>query len=181
MQKRMSRSCRRIDLLHNGLCLDRCAASVIPLRGIVKGFYGTSWSDAAWMDAFFFEKNVGFKACLYALKEGPCHRAKWREPFPEEHLVRFGMLMREARAHDIRFVFAISSGLGIKLSGMARYSDRKRLMSKMEAIYVQSVQDALSLYTKEFSVISQKQKIESFCTQAMALHRGIHQRIHTGA
>lgn len=129
----------------------------------------------------FSLRRMSVKACLYALKEGSCHRAKWREPFPKEQLLRFGMLMREVQAHDIRFVFAISLGHGIKLFGIARYSDRKRPMSKMEAIYVQSVQDAPSLYTKAFSVISQKQKIESFCTQAMALHRGIHQRIHTGA
>lgn len=118
-----------------------CMAAPIPLRGVVEGFYGTPWSDAARIDFFAFAKEEGFNAYIYAPKDDPYHRIKWREPYPEEELRRLRALVQAAQAQEVRFIFAVSPGLDIALSGVGRYSDRQKLLDKMEALYAQGVRD----------------------------------------
>lgn len=57
------------------------AEAAIPMRGIVEGFYGTPWSHADRLEMLHFSKEKKFNAYIYAPKDDPYHRAKWREPY----------------------------------------------------------------------------------------------------
>lgn len=139
----MSRTVVRILLLVCILFYGQvmCKAAPIALRGVVEGFYGTPWSKAERLDFFAFAEKVGFNAYIYAPKDDPYHRAKWREPYPPEKLHELGELAQASRSRGVRFIFAVSPGLDVALSGMGRYGDREKLLAKMEALYAQGVRD----------------------------------------
>ena len=61
-------------------------ASPVPLRGVIEGFYGTPWQQEERLDILAFCRAEGFNAYLYAPKDDPYHREKWREPYPEDKL-----------------------------------------------------------------------------------------------
>ncbi len=74
-------------LLLAGLMASPAAAfaEAIPLRGIVEGFYGTPWTTTDRMDILGFCGEHGLNAYIYAPKDDPYHRDKWREPYPKKN------------------------------------------------------------------------------------------------
>lgn len=56
----------------------------------------------------------GLNAYIYAPKDDPYHRARWREPYPEEKLSKLASLSKLAKTQGVRFIFAISPGLDIR-------------------------------------------------------------------
>ena len=59
-------------------------ASPIPLRGVVEGFYGTPWSHKNRQDMLEFCGEQGLNAYIYAPKNDPYHKDRWREPYPKK-------------------------------------------------------------------------------------------------
>ena len=98
------------------------------LRGIVEGFYGPPWSDEARRDVLSFVAPLGMNAYVYAPKDDPFHRARWREPYPEDEQAALADLATHARGLGIRFGFAISPGLDITYESAA---DRAQLAAKL--------------------------------------------------
>ncbi len=101
------------------------------LRGIVEGFYGTPWTHEERLDMFAFMRAHELNAYIYAPKDDELHRDKWRAPYDEASLARFGALADAARNHSIFFTFAMSPGLDL------RYSDDSEvdvLMAKLEPL-----------------------------------------------
>ena len=107
----------------------------IPLRGIVEGFYGETWTfeDRADLMAFCRENNLN--AYIYAPKNDPYHRDKWREPYPADKLAEMKKLVDVAKANNVRFIFAISPGLDLHYTGNDGERDFTLLINKMEAMY----------------------------------------------
>lgn len=91
------------------------------LRGVVEGFYGRPWTMQERAGLFDFMSDHGFNAYIYAPKNDPLHRERWREPYSEEALEAFQGLIDHARRNQIDFVFAISPGLSL------RYADDSEL------------------------------------------------------
>lgn len=117
------------------------AAAPIPLRGIVEGFYGTPWSQADRLDMLRFCQREGLNAYIYAPKDDPYHRAKWREPYPPEKLAEMSRLIEEAKASQVRFIFAVSPGLDIHFRGTAGERDKRAMREKLTAMYELGVRD----------------------------------------
>lgn len=101
-------------------------------RGVVEGFYGRTWTHEERMDMLSFMSVIGMNAYMYAPKDDPYHRDRWRTPYPADRLARLSELVSHARKHGITFVFAMSPGLSL------RYSDRRdheALWAKIRALY----------------------------------------------
>ncbi|GGM43625.1 beta-N-acetylglucosaminidase [Longimycelium tulufanense] len=102
------------------------------LRGAIEGFYGSPWTHGERMDQLAFYGDVKMNTYVYAPKDDPYHREKWREPYPPEKLRQLGELVRQAQDHHVRFTFALSPGLSICYSNPA---DFDALVAKLRALY----------------------------------------------
>lgn len=111
---------------------------LMPLRGTVEGFYGPPWTHAERMDQLAFYGDVKLNTYIYAPKDDPYHREKWREAYPPDELARVQELIRQAEAHHVKFTFALSPGTSICYSDDA---DFRALAAKLQAMYDSGVRD----------------------------------------
>ncbi|MBE3577330.1 MAG: beta-N-acetylglucosaminidase domain-containing protein [Limnochordales bacterium] len=101
------------------------------IRGVIEGFYGTPWSAADRLNQIAFYPWVKMNTYVYAPKDDPYHREKWRELYPEAELQRLAELVELANRYQIDFVFAISPGLSVVFSSDADFA---RLVAKTEQL-----------------------------------------------
>ena len=116
-------------------------AAPIPLRGIVEGFYGKPWTQEQRIDMMAFCEAHGLNAYIYAPKDDPYHREKWREPYPESQIKKLAALIGEAQRHHVKFIFALSPGLDNSYTPLRGAMDRKKLLEKLESVYALGVRD----------------------------------------
>ena len=129
-------------ILGRALLAFGCAeASPIPLRGIVEGFYGTPWQQADRLDILAFCGKHSLNAYIYAPKDDPYHRAKWREAYPADKMKELSDLIQAAQKQNVRFVFAVSPGLDINFTGFKGFKDRLAMYKKLQAMYDLGVRD----------------------------------------
>lgn len=100
----------------------------IPLRGVIEGFYGPPWTHSARLDAIEFLAPRGMNAYVYAPKDDPRHRERWRDPYDAAALRTFRSLASSCEGAGVTFGFAISPGLDIEYSSD---SDRRALLDKL--------------------------------------------------
>ena len=113
-------------------------ASAIPIRGVVEGFYGTPWTMESRIDIFEFCNKHGLNAYIYAPKDDPYHRAKWREPYPQDKLDELAILIAAAKVNNIKFIFAISPGLDLDYSSA---DELNTMIDKFQVMYNLGVRD----------------------------------------
>jgi hypothetical protein len=101
--------------------------AALDLRGTVEGFYGPPWSHSDRMAHLEFSAEVGLNTYVYAPKDDPHHRARWREPYPAAELARLSALAALAARLGLRFVYAISPGLTM---GFTLEADHRALVTK---------------------------------------------------
>jgi hyaluronoglucosaminidase len=97
-------------------------------KGVIEGFYGKPWSHSERLSMLEWIGKEGYNAYLYAPKDDPLHRAKWREPYPQNEMNRFHELFLKSKDSQIDFIFGISPGLSLK------YSDENELVIMLEKI-----------------------------------------------
>lgn len=107
------------------------AAQPIPVRGVIEGFYGQPWSHAQRVNFFRFCKQHSLNAYIYAPKDDPYHRAKWREHYPSDQLNHLRDLINAANQNGVTFIFAVSPGLDINYSAL----DVNAMLSKLNSVY----------------------------------------------
>ncbi|GAA4852684.1 beta-N-acetylglucosaminidase domain-containing protein [Saccharopolyspora rosea] len=110
----------------------------MPLRGTIEGFYGPPWTHQDRMDQLAFYGDVKMNTYIYAPKDDPYHRERWREPYPPDKLAQVQELIRQAGAHHVKFTFALSPGNSICYSNPA---DFQALEAKLQAMYDSGVRD----------------------------------------
>ena len=110
-------------------------AHPIPLRGVVEGFYGTTWTFEQRTDLMNFCRQHNLNAYIYAPKDDPYHREKWRTPYPAEKISDLKNLVDAAKQNGVRFIFAISPGLDLNYKGKKGDEDFKFLLRKIDAVY----------------------------------------------
>ncbi|HOU54995.1 MAG TPA: beta-N-acetylglucosaminidase domain-containing protein [Myxococcota bacterium] len=76
--------------------------------GVIEGFYGIPWSFRERHDMLQAMASLGLGTYLYAPKNDPLHRSRWREPYPDDERARFHLLAQEARRLGLRFLFGLS-------------------------------------------------------------------------
>ena len=95
----------------------------------MEGFYGPPFShaDRLWM----IERlgRWGMNRFVYAPKNDPLHRDRWREPYPEAQRREFAALVAHGEKHGVGVTFALSPGLSIRYSSdedVARLAEKFR-------------------------------------------------------
>lgn len=86
------------------------------IRGVVEGFYGRPWTPRDRREVVTFMKQRGFNEFVYAPKDDPYHRKRWREPYPKVEMITFDDVLAYLQHGDVRFVFGLSPGLDIVYS-----------------------------------------------------------------
>lgn len=99
------------------------------VRGVIEGFYGMPWSADARRRVIAFLARHGMNAYVYAPKDDPYHRRRWREPYPDDQLAALLALHEQCAGIGVRFGFAISPGLDFQPDSA---SDRDALWAKLE-------------------------------------------------
>ncbi|MDP3952671.1 beta-N-acetylglucosaminidase domain-containing protein [Microbacterium sp.] len=82
-------------------------APVLARRGIIEGFYGEPWSHAERLSALRLAGRLKLNSYVYAPKDDPFHRERWRESYPEEDLARLVELAGEGAKHGVDVVVAL--------------------------------------------------------------------------
>lgn len=82
-------------------------APVLARRGIIEGFYGEPWSHAERLAALSLAGRLKLNSYVYAPKDDPFHRERWREPYPEDDLARLVELAVEGAKHGVDVVVAL--------------------------------------------------------------------------
>ena len=103
-------------------------APPFPRRGIIEGFYGEPWSHEARVEVIEFVAERGMNAYVYAPKDEPKHRARWREPYDGEEHARLADLAARCAKVGVRFGFAVSPGLDLDNTSA---TDRAALLAKL--------------------------------------------------
>lgn len=113
----------------------------IPLRGVVEGFYGTPWTFEDRADILDFCRQNNLNSYIYAPKDDPYHRDKWRTPYPADKLDELRQLVAVAKKNNVRFIFAVSPGLDLNYNGKKGDEDFKALIRKLDTMYELGVRD----------------------------------------
>lgn len=101
----------------------------IPVTGLIEGFYGPPWSWADRERAVRFLADHGANTYLYAPKNDPLHRDRWREPYLPEEWRHFADLVGVCAEVGVDFWFGVSP-LGLRVVGG---DDLDLLMAKFDA------------------------------------------------
>ncbi len=88
----------------------------LAVRGVVEGFYGPPWTHPERTSFLRFAAGVGFNHYVYAPKDDPYHRERWRDPYPPELIAEIAELAHDAAEHSVRFVYAIAPALSMRFS-----------------------------------------------------------------
>ena len=115
--------------------------SSILLRGIVEGFYGTPWNFDIRADLLKFCGEYNLNSYIYAPKDDPYHRDKWREPYPDDKIKELKNLVDIALQNNVHFIFAVSPGLDLHYEGEKGEEDFQYMLNKLESMYNIGIRD----------------------------------------
>src|SRR5215218_7636236 len=101
-------------------------------RGAIEGFYGSPWTHAERLDQLAFYGRFKLNTYVYAPKDDPYHRDRWRDPYPDDLLDELRSLVETAASNHVQFTFAVSPGVSICYSDPA---DIEALTTKLDAVY----------------------------------------------
>lgn len=113
------------------------------MLGVIEGFYGRPWTPAQRVRLYGWMAAWGMDTYLYAPKDDPWHRARWREPYPPQELALLSGLVAAAKAQGVRFVYALAPGLDLNWS---RAQDSAALLGKVAALAGVGVRDFALLF-----------------------------------
>jgi len=81
------------------------------VRGVIEGFYGPPFEFERRLGLVRFLGRAGLDTYVYAPKDDPFHRRRWRAPYPAEYMEHFRDLVAAGRDVGVRFLFALSPAL----------------------------------------------------------------------
>jgi hyaluronoglucosaminidase len=81
------------------------------VRGAIEGFYGRpfSWAEREALVGFLGRR--GMNAYVYAPKNDPLHRERWRDLYGPDDLAQLAALSRVSADGGVRLIYAIAPGL----------------------------------------------------------------------
>ena len=96
--------------------------------GVIEGFYGRPWSWAQRAEVATWCADRGMDHFLYAPKDDPLHRERWREPYGSDVLAEFERLASNGR---VTVGFGLSPGLSIDANSV---DDRAAMGAKVDQV-----------------------------------------------
>lgn len=121
------------------------------VRGVVEGFYGIPWSHRARMDMLSYMGDQRMNTYVYAPKDDPYLRARWRERYPASDLARLKQLSQTARAAHIDLVVALSPGEDICYSSPEDYAAATGVFDQLRDIGITSFYIAFDDISGDFT------------------------------
>nr|WP_314307984.1 beta-N-acetylglucosaminidase domain-containing protein [Actinomyces johnsonii] len=121
------------------------------VRGVVEGFYGIPWSHRARMDMLSYMGDQRMNTYVYAPKDDPYLRARWRERYPASDLARLKQLSQTARAAHIDLVVALSPGEDICYSSPEDYAAATGVFDQLRDIGITSFYVAFDDISGDFT------------------------------
>ena len=118
-------------------CAEATPSPTFELSGVIEGFYGPPWSHSDRLDMLRFMGRSGLKVYIYAPKNDPYHRTRWREPYPEDAERQLRELVQAADAAGVEFWYAISPGLTITYSDSLDYQELLRKIEQVATLGVE--------------------------------------------
>ena len=108
---------------------------VSPLRGYIEGYYGQllDWPQRhAMLDVL---SDCGMNAYLYAPKEDPSHRLRWRDDWSADWWAGFRTFTKAATAKEIDVIAGVAPGLDFDFGSLNRgHGDTALLIRKAEKL-----------------------------------------------
>jgi len=105
-------------------------------RGVIEGFYGPPWSHQQRLRLLRFMGQHKLNLFIYAPKDDPFHRERWRDLYPARQGRELKQLVEAARDSGVRFCYALHPG-GTTLAQSVRYSsaeDLALLCAKLDSL-----------------------------------------------
>ena len=84
------------------------------LRGLVEGFYGQPWSWQNRSEIVDLMSGLKMNIYVYAPKDDPLHRSKWRQKYDAETMEKFRHLASQCSERFVDFCYALSPGLDVE-------------------------------------------------------------------
>ncbi|MCP5041436.1 MAG: hypothetical protein GY944_10455 [bacterium] len=103
-------------------------------RGVVEGFYGPAYPEDERLDLIREMGRWGMNTYLYAPKDDPLQRERWRDPYPARALAHFRSWVECGHACGVQVGFALSPGLSIHYASaddVARLADKFRAFCEL--------------------------------------------------
>lgn len=94
--------------------------------GLIEGFYGPPWTWRHRHEVCTAVAGAGMDTYVYAPKDDPYHREKWRDPYPKHQIEALGRFVEEC---PLRVGVAIAPGLSMDSDDDA---DRAALLAKVD-------------------------------------------------
>ena len=104
----------------------------IKLRGFVEGFYGFPWSFENRCSVIQQASRFKINEYIYAPKDDPYHKDKWRELYPEKEAEQIKTLVELCNENHIEFVWCAHPGNGYNYT---TDDDYNTLINKIEQLY----------------------------------------------
>ncbi len=111
------------------------ARGAFRFTGAIEGFYGPPYAAEDRLALIDVLAESGLDHYVYAPKNDPFHRSRWREPYPADQIAALGELARAGERAGVSLTFAISP-TDIVFSEPA---DVSALLSKLDAVREQGV------------------------------------------
>lgn len=113
----------------------RSPEPAVPFRGVIEGFYGEPWTHEFRLSLMEFLGDENMNTYIYAPKDDAKHRNQWRSAYSSEEIERLTELVSAAKDNRVQFVYALSPGNDIALSGTRYEKDFEKLLEKMQSVY----------------------------------------------
>lgn len=118
-------------------------APVLARRGIIEGFYGDPWSHDERRSALRLAGRLKLNSYVYAPKDDPYHRVRWREPYPDAELELLADLARAGAEHGVDVVVALHPAGSVVFSDDAEH---ELLAAKARQLLAAGVPDVALLF-----------------------------------
>ena len=103
-------------------------------RGVIEGFYGAPWSHAERLRLVAELGRLRMNRYVYAPKDDPYHRRRWRESYPEAEGAALAELVAAAHAAGVELVYALHPGLDMVHSDDADHAALARKARELHAL-----------------------------------------------
>lgn len=143
---------------------------VMTYRGAIEGFYGKPWSHEDRLSLIPFFGRHKMNTYVYAAKDDPYLRDKWRDAYPKEELKKIQELVEVSREHHIDFVYTISPGLDICFSSEKEFQLLTHKAETMWEIGVRHFALLLDDISLEMKCEADNEMFASYKSPAAAAH-----------
>lgn len=104
------------------------------IRGFIEGYYGIPWSNKDRMSLMKFGGDFKMTSYIFAPKDDPYHKEKWREEYPAKELAEITEMVKVGNEAKCRFVWTAHPFMGGFNANNAD-AEIQALLKKFEQLY----------------------------------------------